>query len=71
MTARATYAIRVAGHLEDHWADRLGCADLRREERGTTSLVVAVTDDAQLQGVLGSLSDLGASLLELRVVERR
>ncbi len=69
MTGETTYAIRVGGHLDDHWADWLGCADLRRDPDGATTVLVAVVDQAQLHGVLGSLRDLGAELLEVRVAD--
>ncbi|WP_186816577.1 hypothetical protein [Cellulomonas aerilata] len=62
-----TYTIRVDGHLDDHWSSRLGEPDLTREVDGTTTLTVAVADQAQLHGVLAGLRDIGAVLTELRV----
>ncbi len=67
MTTPTTYAVRVGGHLDDHWADWLGGALLRRNPDGSTTVTVAVVDQAQLHGVLGLLRDLGAELLEVRV----
>jgi hypothetical protein len=66
MTGATTYLIRVGGHLDDHWAEWLGCAALRRDPDGSTTVAVAVADQAQLHGVLASLRDLGAELLEVR-----
>jgi hypothetical protein len=33
----ATYAITVDGHLDDHWADRLGGLGIARNDDGTSS----------------------------------
>ena len=65
-TAPATYAIRVDGHLDDHWSAWLGELDLTREADGTTTVTVPVADQAQLHGVLARLRDLGVVLIDLR-----
>ena len=64
--ARTTYAIRVDGHLDDHWSAWLGDADITRADDGTTTVTVSVADQAQLHGVLAGLRDIGAVLVELR-----
>ncbi len=69
MGAATTYGIRVGGHLDDHWVDWLGCAELRRDPDGSTTVLVAAVDQAQLHGVLASLRDLGAELLEVWVAD--
>jgi RimJ/RimL family protein N-acetyltransferase len=66
-----TYAIRVEGHLDDHWSTWLGDLDLTREGDGSTTVTVPVADQAQLHGVLAGLRDIGAVLLDLRAVGRR
>ena len=68
-TSPTTYAIRVEGHLDDHWSAWLGALDLTRHDDGTTTLTVAVADQAQLHGVLVGLRDIGAVLTELRTTE--
>lgn len=65
-TAPTTYAIRVDGHLDDHWAAWLGELDISRDEDGTTTVIVSVVDQAQLHGVLAGLRDIGAVLIEVR-----
>jgi RimJ/RimL family protein N-acetyltransferase len=65
-TASTTYAIRVDGHLDEHWAAWLGELDLRREDDGATTVTVQVADQAQLHGVLAGLRDIGAVISELR-----
>jgi hypothetical protein len=67
----ATYEIRVAGHLDDHWAAVLGDLLLVRLDDGTTSLTGPVVDQAQLHGVLTRIRDLGAPLLMLRTLDGR
>lgn len=62
----ATYEIRVAGHLDDHWSATLGDLILARLPDGTTRLAGPVVDQAQLHSVLTRLRDLGVTLLVLR-----
>ena len=66
-TVDTTYAIRVDGHLDDHWSAWLGALDMTRDDDGTTSVTVSVADQAQLHGVLAGLRDIGAVLTELRI----
>jgi len=61
-----TYAIRVDGHLDDHWSGWLGGSEMTHDADGTTVVLVTVADQAQLHGVLAGLRDIGAVLLELR-----
>jgi RimJ/RimL family protein N-acetyltransferase len=68
-TATATYEIRVAGHLDDHWSATLGDLTLVRLDDGTTSLAGALVDQAQLHGVLARVRDLGVPLLTLRTLD--
>lgn len=69
--AAVTYEIRVAGHLDDHWAATLGDLDLVRHDDGTTSLTGPVLDQAQLHGLLARVRDLGVPLLTLRTATDR
>ncbi|KRF01533.1 hypothetical protein ASG88_08735 [Nocardioides sp. Soil777] len=63
----STYAIRVAGHLDDHWSGRLGGLAITRRADGTTVLTGCLVDQAQLYGVLSGLRDIGATLISLEV----
>ena len=66
--SRATgtrYEITVAGHLDDHWSDRLGGLRLTRRADGRTVLTGILSDQAQLHGVLSALRDIGVELLGL------
>ena len=65
-TTATTYTIRVDGHLDDHWSERLGARDMTRDDDGTTTITVEVTDQAHLHGVLAGLRDIGAVISELR-----
>lgn len=67
-TALRTYAIRVNGHLDDHWSARLGESKMTREHNGTTTITVSTADQAQLHGVLAGLRDIGAVISELRSI---
>lgn len=67
-TGATTYAIRVEGHLDDHWSALLGDLGITRDDDGGTTVTVSVADQAQLHGVLAGLRDIGAVLIELRAV---
>jgi shikimate kinase len=62
----SAFAIRVDGHLDDHWASRLGELVITRNGDGTSTLTGQIADQAQLYGVLAGLRDIGAALLEVR-----
>ncbi len=64
-TAPTTYAIRVDGHLDDHWSAWLGALEMTREADGSTTITVSIADQAQLHGVLAGLRDIGAVITEL------
>jgi RimJ/RimL family protein N-acetyltransferase len=66
-----TYAIRVEGHLDDHWSAWLGGLGMTRDDDGATTLTVPVADQAQLHGVLAGLRDIGAVISELRAAPVR
>ena len=68
MTGPATYEIRVQGHLDDHWSDRLGGLGLTRNADGTTTLSGPLADQSELYGVLAGLRDIGAALLSVVLV---
>jgi RimJ/RimL family protein N-acetyltransferase len=68
-TAPTTYAIRVDGHLDDHWSAWLGELDMTRDDDGTTTVTVSIADQAQLHGVLAGLRDIGAVITELRTTD--
>jgi hypothetical protein len=64
-TGATTYAIRVHGHLDDHWSSWLGEPDMTRDDDGTTTITASIADQAQLHGVLAALRDIGATIAEL------
>lgn len=64
-TAAKTYAIRVDGHLDDHWSAWLGEVEMTRNDDGTTTITALIADQAQLHGVLAGLHDIGATITEL------
>jgi hypothetical protein len=67
-TVPTTYAIRLEGHLDDHWSAWLGGLEMTRDDDGATTVTVQVADQAQLHGVLAGLRDIGAVISELRTV---
>src|SRR6185369_16037920 len=64
-----TYEVRLAGHLDEHWATWLDDLALVRHDDGTTVLTGPVSDQSQLHGLLARVRDLGAPLLSLRALD--
>jgi alkylation response protein AidB-like acyl-CoA dehydrogenase len=62
----AIHAIRVHGHLDDHWSGWFGGLTVTRNSDGTSTLAGTVTDQAQLYGALAGLRDIGATLIDVR-----
>jgi hypothetical protein len=60
-----TSAIRIQGHLDDHWSTNLGGSAMTRDANGTTTLTLQAADQARLHGVLAGLRDIGAVIFEL------
>ncbi len=67
--APAHYELRIEGHLDEHWFDWFGGLSLIREGDGTTTLRGAVTDQAELHGLLAKVRDLGATLISVRTID--
>ena len=67
--APTCYRLRVDGHLGDHWSAWLAGLTLTHEDDGSTSLTGAVTDQAELHGLLTKIRDLGVTLISVTVVD--
>jgi hypothetical protein len=65
--APARCEIRVEGHFDEHWSAWFGGLTLVREDDGTTTLHGAVTDQAELHGLLAKVRDLGAPLISVNI----
>jgi hypothetical protein len=65
------YRIRIAGHLDEQWADWLGGLSLRHTGEPTfeTILYGPLLDQSALYGVLNKIRDLGVTLLALERIE--
>ncbi len=59
------YALRVAGHLDSHWAPWFGELTLCHDDDGTTTLSGDVADQAELHGILTKIHDLGVVLISV------
>jgi hypothetical protein len=64
-----TYEIRLRGHLDARWADRLGVPALVHEADGTTTLRGIVADQAALHGLLQRLRDLSLPLVAVTQID--
>jgi hypothetical protein len=65
----AHYELRIAGHLDQHWSAWLGGLSLIHEDDGTTTLRGAVTDQAELHGLLAKVRDLGTTLISVTTID--
>ncbi len=66
----AGYAIRIDGHLDDHWAAWFGDLTLAHDSDGTTRLTGPVSDQAELHGLLMKIRDLGVTLISVMPIGR-
>ena len=57
--------IRLKGHLDPGWQERLGELQIVQEADGTSRLSGYLPDQSALYGVLAKLSHLSLSLLSL------
>ena len=74
MQAPAIYRICVQGHLDPHWADRLGGMNITEAAQDDgddveTILVGRLEDQAALAGLLNSLYELQLPLLSVDCLE--
>jgi len=63
------YEIRLAGHLDAHWATWFDGLTVSRAADGTTVISGLVTDQAALHGLLQRVRDLGLPLVSVIRVE--
>jgi hypothetical protein len=69
----ASYQIRIQGHLDESWSERMSGVTIRtqRSSDGSpmTILTGAFQDQAELAGVLNTLYDLGLPLLSVECLD--
>ncbi|MDB5542323.1 MAG: hypothetical protein JWQ89_4050 [Devosia sp.] len=63
--AQGTYEIRLRGHLDHRWADRLGVPEITHESDGTSILRGIADDQSALHGLLQRVRDLGLQLVSV------
>ena len=59
------YELTIQGHLDQRWSDWFGELTLVHGPDGTTTLRGAVTDQAELHGLLAKVRDLGLTLISV------
>ena len=71
----ATYRIRVQGHLDDSWTDRLGGMVITKaftaNKQPITILVGHLADQTALTGVLNTLYELHLPLLSMENLDNK
>lgn len=60
------YEIRIKGHLNQRWAERLDGLTLALEDEGITNLSGPLADQAALHGVLNRIRDLGLPIISVQ-----
>ena len=66
--APTCYELRIGGHLDERWSSWLAGMSLTHDDDGTTVLRGAVTDQAELHGLLAKVRDLGATLISVQAM---
>lgn len=73
LTTPATYRIRVQGHVDSNWSDRLAGMNvtlgMSAEKHKITILQGHLPDQAALSGVLNTLYDLHLPLLNVECID--
>jgi hypothetical protein len=67
--APAHYELRIVGHLDKYWSAWFDGLTLIHEDDGTTTLCGAVTDQAELHGLLAKVRDLGLTLISVNTID--
>ncbi len=71
--AQASYRIRVQGHLDDSWSDRLGGMVLTRaftaDKQPMTILIGHLSDQAALAGVMNALYNLHLPVISVELID--
>jgi hypothetical protein len=62
--------IRVKGHLDRTWANRLYGLQIVHTSNGNTVLSGPLRDQAELRGILSRLADLGLELISVNTLSR-
>jgi hypothetical protein len=66
--ASGGYRLRVVGHLGQCWSAWFDNLTVTMESDGTTSLSGAISDQAELHGVLSKIRDLGVTLISVEMI---
>ncbi|MBO0779304.1 MAG: hypothetical protein J2P37_10800 [Ktedonobacteraceae bacterium] len=61
--------IRIKGHLDQNWQERLGGLEIVHEADGTSRLFGSLQDQSALHGVLATMSRWSLTLLSLETSE--
>jgi hypothetical protein len=73
--ASASYRIRVKGHLDNSWSDRLGGMVLTRaftaDKQPMTILIGRLIDQAALAGVMNALYNLHLPVFSVELIDER
>jgi hypothetical protein len=67
--APAHYELRIVGHLDRYWSAWFDGLTLIHEDDGTTTLCGAVTDQAELHGLLAKVRNLGLTLISVNTID--
>ena len=63
------YQIKIEGHLDGGWSERLGGMQIVHDEGGNTLLRGVIPDQSALHGILAQIRDLGLVLVSLNLMD--
>jgi hypothetical protein len=62
------FEIRLGGHLQDKWSDRLEGMTITRNSDGTTTLYGSLVDQTALHSVLLRIRDMNLRLISVKCI---
>ena len=73
--AQASYRIRVQGHIDDSWSDRLGGMVITRaftaDKQPMTILIGHLQDQAALSGVMNAIYDMHLPVISVELLDEK
>ncbi|MFZ6028912.1 MAG: hypothetical protein ACOYYS_14445 [Chloroflexota bacterium] len=63
------YEIRIRGHLDERWRNRLEAVTIKPEDSGNTLLTGLIVDQAALYALLKKVRDMGLPLISVNRIE--
>jgi hypothetical protein len=64
------YQVQVRGHLDQQWHDWFGGFSMSTDDRGPTTVIGPIADQAALHGLLRRIEELGVPLVSITDLDK-